>query len=258
MKEKHIKKNDKRILFLSILRFVFIVLFIISIAFIAKWIIDRNENKKLEKKISEIVIVDNIKNDEEKIENKYKIDFVKLKEINEDIIAWVKVNGTNVEFPIVQTTNNEYYLKHNLNKEYNIAGAIFADYRNKFNGTDKNIIIYGHNMRDDSMFGSLRNILKEEWYNNQENHIINFHTENQEYKYEVFSIYEIKNEEYYLDTEFKEEEFINFAQTLKNRSIKDFGIEIEEKDRILTLSTCANNKKYRIVLHAKKIIDTTT
>lgn len=254
MKKKHSKEIDKKSLILSILRLMFFILFLVSIIYITRWIIDRNKNKKLEQKISETVVVETIENKEE-TENKYKIDFEKLKNINEDTIAWLKVNGTNVEFPVVQGENNDYYLKHNLNKEYNIAGWIFADYRNRLDGTDKNVIIYGHNMRDDSMFGSLRNILKEEWHNKKENYIINFVTESKAQKYEVFSIYEIKNEEYYLDTEFKNNEFINFAETLKDRSIKDFGIELKEEDNILTLSTCANNNKYRIVLHAREISD---
>ena len=103
------------------------------------------------------------------------------------------------------------------------------------------------------MFGTLKNILKENWYNNEENHIIDFITENEEQKYEVFSVYQIKNEEYYIDTEFKDNEFGKFVDTLKNRSIKDFNVEVSAEDCILTLSTCGNNKDYRIVLHAKKI-----
>ena len=105
------------------------------------------------------------------------------------------------------------------------------------------------------MFGRLKNVLEEEWYNNEENHVINFVTEKEEQKYQVFSIYEIKNEDYYIDTEFKNNEFEKFIDTLKNRSIKDFNVQVSETDRILTLSTCANNNKYRVVLHAKRIND---
>ena len=69
----------------------------------------------------------------------------------------------------------------------------------------------------------------------------------------MFSVYKIENEDYYIDTEFKKNEFEKFVKTLKNRSIKDFDIEVTEDDRILTLSTCADNNKYRVVLHAKII-----
>lgn len=105
------------------------------------------------------------------------------------------------------------------------------------------------------MFGTLKNILKEEWYSNEENFVIDFITEQEQAKYQVFSVYKIKNEDYYINTEFKENEFSSFIKTLKIRSIKDFEIEVTENDSILTLSTCADNNKYRIVLHAKKIIN---
>lgn len=94
----------------------------------------------------------------------------------------------------------------------------------------------------------------EEWADNkEENYIIDFMIENEAQKYQVFSIYQIKTEDYYIDTEFKDNEFGKFIDTLRERSIKDFNVEISSKDSILTLSTCANNNKYRIVLHAKKI-----
>jgi len=105
------------------------------------------------------------------------------------------------------------------------------------------------------MFGTLKNILNKEWYNNEENYIIDLTTEKEEQKYQVFSVYKIENEDYYIDTEFRKNEFKKFVKTLKERSIKDFEIEITEEDSILTLSTCADNNKYRIVLHAKRIND---
>ena len=140
-------------------------------------------------------------------------------------------------------------------KKYNIAGWIFADYKNNFDETDKNIVIYGHNRKDGSMFGTLKNILKEEWYSNEENLVIDFITDQEQAKYQVFSVYKIKNEDYYINTEFKKNEFLEFIKNLKNRSIKDLEIDVTENDTILTLSTCADNNKYRIVLHSKKITD---
>ena len=160
---------------------------------------------------------------------------------------------TPINYPVVQAKDNNYYLRRNLDKKYNVGGSIFMDYKNKLDGTDKNIIIYGHNIKDGSMFGTLENILEEEWYNNEENYIIDLTTEKEKLKYQVFSVYKIKNEDYYIDTEFKKNEFKKFIKTLKNRSIKDFDIEVTEDDRILTLSTCADNNKYRVVLHAKII-----
>jgi len=119
----------------------------------------------LEEKISQVVIAEN----KDDAETEYQIDFEKLKRINNQVVGWIKVNGTQVEYAVVQAENNNYYLKRNLEKDYNTGGWIFVDYKNKLDGTDKNIVIYGHNMKDNSMFGSLKNILNEEWYKNEEN-----------------------------------------------------------------------------------------
>ena len=136
-----------------------------------------------------------------------------------------------------------------------MAGWIFADYRNKFDGTDKNIVVYGHNRKDRSMFGSLRNVLNSGWYNDEKNHDIIFITQNQNCIYKVFSVYQIEKESYYIKTEFSSNsEFEKFLKTIKSRSIKNFETNVSRKDSILTLSTCAGNDNDRIVLHAKKVI----
>ena len=89
---------------------------------------------------------------------------------------------------------------------------------------------------------------------NEDNKYITLVTENETQTYEVFSVYQIEAEDYYIKTKFNtEKEFEKFLQTIKKRSIKDFNVDISKKDTILTLSTCANNNKYRVVLHAKKI-----
>ena len=243
------KKLNKKKVFLNILIVIFVLALIVSSVYIGIWLVDRQENKKIADKVSE-AIIDTSENEEEQ---EYKVDFEKLKEINKQIVAYLKVNGTKIEYAVVQAKDNSYYIRRDLNKKYNVGGSIFMDYKNKLDGTDKNIVIYGHNIKDGSMFGTLKNILDEEWYNNEENYTIKLTTEKEELKYQVFSVYKIENEDYYIDTEFKKNEFKRFVKTLKDRSIKDFVVEVTEEDSILTLSTCADNNKYRIVLHAKKI-----
>ena len=247
---KHFKKKDKKSTLITLLRLIFVLTAITSIIHIAKWCLDNKENKELENKHANVVTIE-----QENEEKRYNINFEELKSVNNDTIGWLKVNGTDIEYAVVKTKNNTYYLNHNFEKKNNIAGWIFADYKNDFDGTDKNIVIYGHNRKDGSMFGTLKNILKEEWYSNEENLVIDFITEQEQAKYQVFSVYKIKNEDYYIDTEFSKTEFKKFVKTLKNRSIKNFGVEVTDDDSILTLSTCADNNKNRIVLHAKKIRD---
>lgn len=247
---KHHHKKKTNIPCIILMCF-FIALLLYSGTKIVIWYINNQNNKKISDEIAEFVTVDETKEDNEE---KYVVDFEKLKEKNSDIVAWLKVNGTNIETTVVKSTNNNYYLTHNFNKEYNAAGWIFADYKNKVDGTDKNLVIYGHNMRDNSMFGSLKWVINEDWYNNEDNKYITLITENETQVYEVFSVYQIEKEDYYIQTNFNtEKEFSTFAQTIKKRSKKDFNVDVNKEDKILTLSTCANNNKYRVVLHAVSV-----
>ena len=243
---KHLKKDSKRkinkkMLIMRLIQLTFLILIIFSSIKIYNWYKENKANEQILKDISNAIVV--VENDDEnqKEEDKYKIDFGELKKKNEDVVAWIKVNNT------------KYYLNHSFDKSYNIAGWIFADYRNKINEKDKNIIVYGHNRKDGSMFGSLKNILDEEWYNNDENRNIIFATEEKVSTYRVFSVYQVEKEDYYIQTEFKGDEFEKFIEELKRRSKKDFDEEVDKDSQILTLSTCANNNKYRVVLHAVKV-----
>ena len=254
--KREIKKNNKRIVvILNILQLIFIIMLIYASVEIVRWYLNKRENDNISKKIANSINIklDNLNEQNNVITQKYEIDFDTLKQKNEDTVAFLKVKGTDVETIVVKGKDNPYYLSHNFEKKKNKGGWVFADYKNKIDGTDKNLIIYGHNMKDGSMFGTLKNILKQEWYNNEENYEIEFITQKEEQVYRVFSVYQIKDEDYYIKTEFKNNEFKKFIETLKKRSIKDFNVEVTGEDSILTLSTCANNNKYRVVLHAKRI-----
>lgn len=242
-------KSQAENAFLSIVFCICLIVAIYSGKEIIKWFINNKENADIIKSVSSKVSVEKLENEMEK----YNIDFAGLKEINEDTVGWLKVYRTDVEFPVVQTNNNNYYLTHNFEKKTNAAGWAFMDYRNKLDGTDKNIVIYGHNRRDGSMFASLRNILENEWYTNDDNRVIIFVTENEYSLYEVFSVYEILEEDYYISTNFDTISYSDYLKRAVSKSIYDFGIDVNEDDSILTLSTCANNSRYRIVLQAKKM-----
>lgn len=244
-------KNKKKLfnVVMRIIELIFLILLVYSSINIFKWYNNNKENKQIINEIAESVTI----NEDTNEEKKYKINFEELKQKNSDTVAWLKVENTNIEFPIVQANNNSYYLTHNFDKKYNVAGWIFADYKNKLDGTDRNIVVYGHNMRNNSMFGSLKDVITEEWYNNEENKYITFVTENDYQTYQVFSVYQIKTEDYYIKTEFKSNEFTEFIDTITKRSKKDFGINISKEDTILTLSTCSNNNKYRVVLHSVRV-----
>ena len=144
------KRKIRTIISLIIL-FISIVGIVYSTLKIVQWKKNTTDNKELKEIINESVTIIEDKPEEEP---KYIVDFETLKKQNSDTIAYLKVNNIEVDYVVVKGQDNDYYLNHNFNKDYNVAGWIFADYKNKFDGTDKNIVIYGHNMQDGSMFAS--------------------------------------------------------------------------------------------------------
>lgn len=181
------------------------------------------------------------------------VDFNKLILQNTDTVGWIKINGTNINYPFVQGKDNSYYLNHSFDKKKNYAGWIFGDYRNNMDNMRANTIIYGHNVLNNNLFGTLPRVLKKSWYTNEDNLIINISTPNKKMIWKIFSIYEIEPEAYYLRTIFDDDEYETFIKTIKDRSIYDFGDIITTSDKILTLSTCDNSGKYRIVVHARLV-----
>jgi len=132
-----------------------------------------------------------------------------------------RYNNEKINYPVVQSKNNEYYLTRDFYKKYNQAGSIFMDYRNN-SFDDKNVVLYGHSMLDNSMFGSLQDIFKTNFFDKEENNIIELRDlDNNILKYQIFSYYIIEKEEYYITTSFKnDKEYLTFLNTLKNRSYK--------------------------------------
>ena len=179
------------------------------------------------------------------------INFDELKATNPDVVLWIMVDGTNINYPVVQTNNNDYYLKHNILKRYSTDGWIFLDYRNNLNN-DRNTIFYGHNLLNKTAFGSISKMFGKNYYNNS-NHEIYVIDENNIYVYKVFSIYYSKPITDYLQVEFYDDEYLNFLNGLKAKSKFNFGEELNVNDKIITLSTCTDDNSGRKVVHAKQV-----
>lgn len=242
-------KNSNKVILLILIIFCFIIA-LSSVFKIIIWKVSDDENKNTQTNLNSYIIeINNTEKEKSDI-----VDFSKLKEQNPDTVGYLKVNNTKIDYVVVKGKNNSYYLSHNFNKKANVAGWIFADYHNKYDGSDKNLVIYGHNMKTGSMFGTLKNVLKKDWFNNKENHKILLVTESGTHYYEVFSTYVIDVEDYYIKTSFKDNnEFYKFINVLKKRSKFDYKVDLKETDSILTLSTCASGGNRRVVLHAKLI-----
>ena len=179
------------------------------------------------------------------------INFNELRETNPDVKLWIMVDGTNINYPVVQTNNNDYYLKHNILKRYSTDGRIYLDYRNNMNN-DRNTIFYGHNLLNKTAFGSISKMFTKN-YLNKSNHEIYVIDEKNIYVYKVFSVYYSKPVTDYLQIEFYNEEYLNFLNGLKSKSKFNFNESLSVEDKIITLSTCTDDNSGRKVVHAKQI-----
>ncbi len=179
--------------------------------------------------------------------------FKPLLKINDQIKGWILIENTNIDYPVVLANDNEYYLNHNINKERSKAGSIFMDYRNEGNYNDKNIILYGHNMKDGSMFKGLMGYKNEKYF--FDHPLITFSTLYETNQWEVFSAYVTKTDFDYIQTEFPNNEgYENFLKNISCKSLYETNVHVEADDIILTLSTCSYEfPNARFVVHAKKI-----
>ena len=179
-------------------------------------------------------------------------DFDKLKEINTDIVGFIEVDNTNISYPVVKSSDNSYYLNHSYKKEKNNIGSIFLDYRNDLDNLSKNNIIYGHGRLDNTMFGSLNNLLDSNNLDSKESYYITLSTPNSIMTFKIFSVYTIPKEGYYIKTYFSSNKYFKeFLETIMKRSIYNFNTDVNTNDKILTLSTCKDNFGKRVVVHAK-------
>ena len=179
--------------------------------------------------------------------NSYKV----LAEVNPDMVGWLTVKGTKIDYPVVRGETNNSYLSTNFYKEADYNGWVFMDYRNNAVDLDDNTIIYAHNRFSSGiMFGTLPNIRKKSWLDNKDNYYITFNTMNKVQKWKIFSYYVVDVTSDYLITNFEsDKDHQAFIKKITKRSKKNFKEEVTTKDKILTLSTCYN-KEDRFVVHA--------
>ena len=179
---------------------------------------------------------------------------------NKSLIGWIKIDDTNIDYPVMQTVNNEYYLDHNYNQQYDKNGSIFLDKDCDITKPGTNMIIYGHHMKSGKMFGNLKLYSNKDYF--EKHRIIQFDTIYEEGRYEVMYVFRsrIYNEDeivfkYYqfFDVATPEEFDSNMAEMAKI-ALYDTGVTAKYGDKLITLSTCDNSEQDgRFVVVAKKI-----
>ena len=203
---------------------------------------EEKEQEGLRDNLIEEAIIKNIPNNQpndEKENNKLpiEIDFDVLKNKNKDIVAWIYSEETPINYPIAQSRDNDYYLRRLLDGTYNQSGTIFIDYKNNNNFEDYNTIIYGHNMKNDTMFGTLTNYKKQEYFNEHQNMYL--FTENKTFKIELFAGYTTSSESDIYNFPKSIDSNKKLIKTAMEKSTFKSDVEVNSDDKIITLSTCS-------------------
>ena len=236
--------------------YTIITILLISLVLISSYLIfkEKKQNEKQENTFEDLIeiVEENIENQEER-----KIDINKLYEENKDIVGWLKIDNTTINYPIMQNINDpNYYLHRDFYKNYSSYGTPYM--AKQCNLNSDNIVIYGHHMKNNKMFGELEKYKSKDFYNNHK--IITFTTLEKEYSYEIFAVFKTtvytKNTfRYYENINFENKKmYDDFINICKNKSLYQTGIEIKDKEKLITLSTCEySNKNSRLVIVARKI-----
>jgi sortase B len=270
-KLKYLLKNKTALLFLFI---ICLIIYFVSVFYLSRYFIYEKRTKNIsEDLINKVIVEENNTSDNNEVNvasatkfdvnddinyanTKFlNIDFNTLLFINSDTVGWLKIDNTNINYPVVKSSNNSYYLNHSFDKTTNKNGWIFMDYRNDSYNFNVNTIIYGHNMRTETMFSTLKNVKEPSWYENTSNLTIRYSTPTIHTLWQIFSIYTIEKETKYLTTSFYDDASLqSFFNEITQRSIYDFNVKLTTSDKILTLSTCdQNSSNKRLVVHAKLI-----
>ncbi len=244
-------------------------IFIFSLYTLVTWQLDNNKIKNLHSEIDDISNGEFIKDKGDAFnppDDKdsdywyyidlpfYNVDFEELLKKNKDTVAFIHMENNNINYPVVQSKDNSYYLTHAFDKSYNEAGWVFLDYRNNINSLSFNNIIYGHGRLNKTVFGSLKDTLDKKWQSNKDNLAIYISTPNENMIFQIFSIYTIKSESYYINTLFNNKnEKSKWLDTMIQRNTSAINTSVDTNDKILTLSTCLDDNGGRVVVQAKLI-----
>lgn len=253
-KGKHNQKHKR-----NIIQLFLIIIFIVGLIYMVVYFY-RNYQDKLKNQ----AILNEIPISEEEItpsKTERILQLEELKKENQDIIGWLEIEGTNINYPVMQTTDNEYYMTHDYLKEYSKNGSIYLDKDYNWNIPSSNLLMYGHNNKNGTMFQDLLKYKEESFY--KEHKLIKFTTLEEDVNYEIVAVFNsrvyYKNEKdvfryyYFINAENKEE-FDYYIKESKKASLYDTGVTAEYGEQLLTLSTCAyHTQDGRFVVVAKKI-----
>lgn len=236
------------------IKIVLLIIFICLLGFCSWKLFNINKEEdnadNLKEELIEIIDIP----DEVVKEPKDLIDFAELKNINSDVVGWIKIDDTQVNYPIVKGKNNSYYLNHSYDKNWSGYGSIFMDYESSSDFSDFNTFIYGHNTKNGSMFGELYKYMNFNFY--KEHQIFFIYTPNKNYKATIFSVYVDDTESDSYNQKFKShDDYKKYIDLIISKSKFETNIDFDlYNKKIVTLYSCShetNHKKTdRYFIHA--------
>ncbi|MCI8274928.1 MAG: class B sortase [Lachnospiraceae bacterium] len=171
---------------------------------------------------------------------------------NEDYVGWITIPDTQIDYPIVQFTDNDYYLAHTFEGTENAAGTLFVDSNIPEGMEGKNVIVYGHNMKNGSMFAGLKKYREDDFYEGHKTFRVN--TKTGFYTYEIFAVTVVSPDSDTYTLDFADDaQFLDYIASMQERSLHNTGVTVEAGDKIITLSTCVNKNVDRLVVQAKRL-----
>ena len=247
-------------------RYVLLVLCtaVISISgtYLMNYFMKSEENKQKYEDISEIGFPETEadheeENDQQDVkQSEDDFDYQSLIAMNSDCVGWIQIPGTDINYPVVQAADNEFYLTHNFNRETAACGAIFMDYRNDVDAKAEHLILYGHQMKDNSMFKQLNGYKEKIFYKEHPN--IKLYLHEQKYEYEITAVYvtDVANGGgyyNYLHWNTRKEQLNYLQQKMAGYQIYDTGKKVMETDELLSLSTCEySSGNGRLIVQARR------
>lgn len=253
MRSKHQKEKKS---YKKIIIIVLSIIIVISVLFI---IYNLNKDKKLNKEMDNLIDNIQVTPTAEKTEMMLKLE--ELQKNNSEIVAWIEISGTNINYPVLQTENNDYYMTHDYKKEYSKNGSIFLDKDYDWDIPSSNLLLYGHNNKNGTMFQDLQKYKEENFC--KEHPTIKLTTNKEDVEYEIIAVFlsrvyyksetDVFRYYYFINAE-NEEEYNEYVANSKKASLYDTGKTAEYGDQLLTLSTCSyHTEDGRLAVVAKKI-----
>ena len=190
----------------------------------------------------------------EQVKQQRQARFHQLHEVNPDIVGWLNIENTSIDYPVLQSEDNDYYLNHNVDKQASRRGSIFMDYRNTRIRDDIHTVIYGHHMKDGSMFGELSKYKDAAYYRNHPT--ITFEGIEEATAWDIFSVYIYSPDDQFFEYEFSDQQHYEaYLQKIIEKSHYATGVSVTSDDHLLTLVTCTYEvSDARFIIHAKRVL----